>query len=156
MIDQKRMALVVDDEPDDLELVRHVLARAGYNVITAMDGKTAIESFRAHAEEIDILVTDVAMSPMTGCDLAAQLVQLKWNLRVVFVSAYSGAQVFRGEGATVVDGQRIEWAQGDIFVIPPWSWHSHENKLDSDTMLFSMNDWPALKALGLYREEVRD
>ena len=67
MIDQKRMALVVDDEPDDLELVRHVLARAGYNVITAMDGKTAIERFRAHAEEIDILVTDVAMSPMTGC-----------------------------------------------------------------------------------------
>jgi len=103
MIDQKRMALVVDDEPDDLELVRHVLARAGYNVITAMDGKTAIESFRAHAEEIDILVTDVAMSPMTGCDLAAQLVQLKWNLRVVFVSAYSGAQVFRYQDGLVTD-----------------------------------------------------
>ena len=103
MLDQKRMALVVDDEPDDLELVRHVLARAGYNVITAMDGKTAIESFRAHAEEIDILVTDVAMSPMTGCDLAAQLVQLKWNLRVVFVSGYSGAQAIQYQGGPVTD-----------------------------------------------------
>ena len=79
MINQQHMALVVDDELDDLEVVRHALASAGYNVKTAMDGKTAIEIFRAHAEEIDILVTDVAMSPMTGCDLAAQLVQLKWN-----------------------------------------------------------------------------
>ena len=103
MIDQKRMALVVDDEPDDLELVRHVLARAGYNVITAMDGKSAIKIFRAHAEEIDILVTDVAMSPMTGCDLAEQLVQLKWNLRVVFVSAYSGAQMFQYQNGPVTD-----------------------------------------------------
>jgi gentisate 1,2-dioxygenase len=25
---------------------------------------------------------------------------------------------------------------------------------DEDTILFSMNDWPALKALGLYREEI--
>jgi CheY-like chemotaxis protein len=103
MIDQQRMALVVDDEPDDLEVVRHTLASAGYNVKAAMDGKTAIEIFRAHAEEIEILVTDVAMSPMTGCDLAAQLVQLKWNLRVVFVSGYSGAQAVQYQGGPVAD-----------------------------------------------------
>ena len=103
MINQQHMALVVDDELDDLEVVRHALASAGYNVKTAMDGKTAIEIFRAHAEEIDILVTDVAMSPMTGCDLAAQLVQLKWNLRVVFVSAYSGAQAIQYQGGPVTD-----------------------------------------------------
>jgi len=103
MINQQHMALVVDDELDDLEVVRHALASAGYNVKTAMDGKTAIEIFRAHAEEIDILVTDVAMPPMTGCDLAAQLVQLKWNLRVVFVSGYSGAQAIQYQGGPVTD-----------------------------------------------------
>lgn len=65
-------------------------------------------------------------------------------------------QVFRGKGATVVDGERIEWAQGDIFVVPPWCWHNHENLADGDTILFSMNDWPALQALGLYREEMQD
>jgi peptide/nickel transport system substrate-binding protein len=50
----------------------------------------------------------------------------------------------------------VNWqqgSQGDIFVIPPWAWHSHENKSDGDSILYSMNDWPALKALGLYREE---
>ena len=103
MIDQPRMALVVDDEPDDLEAVRHAMASAGYIVKTAMDGKTAIGIFRAHAEEIDVLVTDVAMSPMTGCELAAQLVQLKWNLRVVFVSGYSGAQAVQYQGGQITD-----------------------------------------------------
>ena len=92
--------------------------------------------------------------PMFACEL--QLLSPKHQTkshRHVSTTVY---QVFKGEGATVVDGQRLEWARGDIFVIPPWSWHNHENKLGEDTILFSMNDWPALKALGLYREEVRD
>lgn len=63
--------------------------------------------------------------------------------------------VFRGEGATVVSDERLEWAQGDIFVVPPWSWHNHENRLDQDAILFSISDWPTMTALGFYREERR-
>ena len=59
----------------------------------------------------------------------------------------------RGEGVTVVGEERLQWSQGDIFVVPPWYWHSHENRLDQDVILFSINDWPTMKALGLYREE---
>jgi len=61
--------------------------------------------------------------------------------------------VFRGEGATVVGEERLEWAEGDIFVVPPWFWHGHENRLDRDAILFSISDWPAMAALGFYREE---
>lgn len=64
-------------------------------------------------------------------------------------------QAFRGKGVTVVDGERLEWSQGDIFVVPPWSTHHHENLASEDSILFAMDDWPALKALGLYREEER-
>jgi len=60
---------------------------------------------------------------------------------------------FRGEGMTLVENQMFEWAQGDIFLIPPWQWHSHENRLDRDSILYSITDWPAMSALGLYREE---
>ena len=62
---------------------------------------------------------------------------------------------FRGEGMTVVEDQKFEWAQGDIFIIPPWQWHSHENRLDQDSVLYSITDWPAMRALGLYREETK-
>lgn len=62
-------------------------------------------------------------------------------------------QVFRGSGATVVGSQTLQWNQGDIFVVPAWHWHSHENRADGDSILFSMTDAPAFMALGLYRAE---
>jgi len=64
-------------------------------------------------------------------------------------------QAFRGSGVTVVDGQRLEWSEGDIFVIPPWTWHSHENTSDADTILFTVDDWPTFQVLDLYREDRR-
>jgi gentisate 1,2-dioxygenase len=61
---------------------------------------------------------------------------------------------FRGRGVTVINGKSYEWEQGDCFVVPLWSWHSHQNRSKSDeAILFSMNDRPMLEALKLYREE---
>ena len=63
-------------------------------------------------------------------------------------------QAFRGAGTTTINGERFDWEQGDCFVVPLWSWHSHENRSASDeAILFSMSDLPVLEALKLYREE---
>ena len=57
---------------------------------------------------------------------------------------------FRGSGATIIDGQRFEWQQGDCFVVPLWSWHSHQNGSNSDeALLFSVSDLPVMAALKL-------
>lgn len=61
--------------------------------------------------------------------------------------------VFQGEGVTVVEGERLEWTEGDLFVVPPWSWHHHQNRLSRDAILFSMDDWPAMTKLGFYKNE---
>ena len=61
--------------------------------------------------------------------------------------------VFEGEGLTDIEGERLEWHKGDIFGVPPWSWHHHENTFSGDTILFSVDDWPAMKALGFYMKE---
>ena len=90
-----KTALVVDDETPDLEVLAEALAAAGYRVITVSDGKTAVESFQAHSEQIDLLVTDVAMSPMNGFDLAKLLVNRNPHLSVIFVSGYIGGLVFQ-------------------------------------------------------------
>src|SRR5205085_1466685 len=59
-------------------------------------------------------------------------------------------QVFRGRGATVIDGVRFAWERGDMFVVPPWAVHEHHAG-DADALLFSITDAPVLSALGLER-----
>ena len=59
--------------------------------------------------------------------------------------------VYRGSGATVVDGRRLGWTAGDMFVTPSWAAVDHEAADDAD--LFLLSDWPALAALGLARTQ---
>ena len=101
--EEPRIAICVDDEESDLEALRDALASAGYQVKTALDGKTALQIFNAHAADGAILVTDIAMAPMSGTELAAEMVRLKPELRVVFVSGYSGSQAFRYKGVPIAD-----------------------------------------------------
>ena len=60
---------------------------------------------------------------------------------------------FEGEGALVIEGERLEWQKGDIFAVPAWKWHHHENTPDRESILFSIDDWPAMKKLGFYMKE---
>ena len=60
---------------------------------------------------------------------------------------------FEGEGAVVIENERLQYQQGDIFAVPAWTWHHHENTHNEDTILFSIDDWPAMKKLGFYMKE---
>ena len=61
---EMRTALVVDDEASDLDALEQALATAGYHVLTATDGNSALEIFQKQPDAIDLLVADVVMSPM--------------------------------------------------------------------------------------------
>jgi len=62
--------------------------------------------------------------------------------------------VFRGSGYTVIEDQRFDWSERDVFVIPGWHWHEHVNLSGSaDAILISYTDEPLLKTLGILREE---
>ena len=61
--------------------------------------------------------------------------------------------VFRGQGVTIIDDVRYEWARGDSFSVPLWRFHRHENRSDEPALLFVLSNKPTLGALGYYREE---
>lgn len=61
--------------------------------------------------------------------------------------------VLRGKGTTVVEGERLDWSEGDIFVVPHWKWHHHETGAGEDAVLYTVNDAPTMRAWGFYREE---
>mgnify|MGYP003579880393 FL=1 len=60
-----------------------------------------------------------------------------------------------GHGRTMIDGTAYEWVPGDVFCLPTWHWHAHENlSASSDAILFSFTDAPVMKAFNLQREQV--
>ena len=63
-------------------------------------------------------------------------------------------QVAKGRGWSMIGGQRFDWEEKDIFALPSWAVHAHANASASeDAVLFSFNDFPAMRALALYREQ---
>ena len=83
-----RTILVVDDDQWVRVLARDVLASEGYRVLEAADGQDAIRVAAEHPGPIHLLLTDVVMPGMNGCELAAGLVPLLSGLKVLFMSAY--------------------------------------------------------------------
>lgn len=62
--------------------------------------------------------------------------------------------VAEGHGVSNVGDEQLEWGKGDIFVVPPWELHYHENHSEGDAILFSVSDRAAMDALQLYRERL--
>ena len=83
-----RTVLVVDDEPEVLELASEILRRVGYSVLEASDGGSALEVADRHQGAIHLLVTDMVMPGMSGRDLAERLRALRASLRVLYISGY--------------------------------------------------------------------
>ena len=62
--------------------------------------------------------------------------------------------VIEGHGTSTVGDTALTWETGDTFVAPPWHWIEHVNGSAAEpACLFSFDDEPALRALGLYAEE---
>ncbi len=62
--------------------------------------------------------------------------------------------VVEGEGYSIVDGQRLDWSEKDVFCVPGWVFHEHVNtSATSPAVLFSFTDAPVLQALNLLREQ---
>lgn len=83
-----RTILVVDDDAWVRVLARDVLAGEGYRVLEASDGQDAIRVAAEHPGPIHLLLTDVVMPGMNGCELAAGLSGLLPGVKVMFMSAY--------------------------------------------------------------------
>ncbi len=82
--------LVVEDEKSVRELVARILEKQGYHVLLAGTAAEALELWRAHREEVALLLTDLIMpGNMNGRDLAEALRKDRPDLKVIFTSGYS-------------------------------------------------------------------
>jgi len=97
-------------------------------------------------------ITGGPIMPTIGAQL--QLLRPKEQTRAHRHTGSAIYQVAKGRGWSVIEGKRFDWEEKDIFALPSWAAHSHANASSSeDAVLFSFNDFPAMRALALYREE---
>lgn len=79
------VVLVVEDEPTILVMARMVLERAGYVVLGAADGPSAVTLFRDR-ERVAVVVLDVNLPGLTGWEVLAKLRRLRADSRVVLTT----------------------------------------------------------------------
>ncbi|WP_264560220.1 response regulator transcription factor [Flavobacterium sp. N2270] len=89
MNNQEITILLVDDEPDILEIVGYNLSQEGYKIITASNGKEAVST--AKKETPQLIIMDVMMPEMDGieaCEKIRQVPELQ-NTIITFLTARS-------------------------------------------------------------------
>jgi two-component system cell cycle response regulator CpdR len=80
-----RVVLVVDDEPDVLEILAAMLEDLGCEVVTATQSEKALEKLAADPR-IELLFTDIEMPVMDGYELAEKAKRVRNGLRVIVTS----------------------------------------------------------------------
>lgn len=83
---EKEVIFVVDDDPDILKLIEHVLEIEGFEVKAFTDPELALEEFKVAERRPQMVVTDYCMQPMNGLELISQCRQQQPDLKTVVIS----------------------------------------------------------------------
>jgi CheY-like chemotaxis protein len=88
MQERTHLVLCVDDELIGLQVRKILLERAGYRVVTAINGLEGLRIFTA--EPVEAVVLDYSMPGMHGGEVATRMRQIKPGVPILLLSAYIG------------------------------------------------------------------
>lgn len=87
-VGHRKTVLVVEDEREVRELACEFLTAAGYSVLTAEDGREALETAERLGASIQAVLTDIVMPRMRGPELGLQLKILLPHVKIVYMTGY--------------------------------------------------------------------
>lgn len=137
----KEKILVVDDEEDILELVRHNLAREGYQVICAATGEKAVE--KARRDNPELIVLDLMLPGIDGLQVTRMLKNDAGTRQIPIIMLTA-----KGEEADIVTGLELG---ADDYITKPFSprvliariravIRRHDKKNEDDTSIIQINE----------------
>jgi len=85
----KERILVVDDEPFQTDMLKHLLGLLGYHVETRNTATEALTLFEEDPRAFDLVITDMIMPQMTGDELAVHLLEIRPDLPIILATGYS-------------------------------------------------------------------
>ncbi len=87
--------LLAEDEPSVRALTRAILESRGYTVLEARAGEEALDLAMRHEGPIHVLLTDVVLPEMDGCQLAIRIRAIRPETRVLCTSGYTQDTIVR-------------------------------------------------------------
>ena len=97
----KSQILVIDDERTVRQTCRAMLERSGYEVLLAENGKEGVEMFSAFADQISVILLDLAMPVMAGDRTYDEIRSISADVPVIVMTGYSETEAverFAGKG----------------------------------------------------------
>ncbi len=98
------MVLVVDDEKGVRDLARKMLEHLGFDVVTAQDGREAVEIFQQSPDEIELILLDLTMPRMSGHEAFEEIRRIRPDARVILSSGYDEEETISKFPATGLAG----------------------------------------------------
>ena len=86
-----RKILVVDDNPEFVDLIRKILERKDFQVSVALDGKTAIEKVLSDVPELVLL--DLKLPDIPGEEVLKRIKEIDKDIAIIVITGYGGEQV---------------------------------------------------------------
>ncbi|GEM_PF-2226076 len=108
--------LVAEDEPSNYYVLEILLEETGSKLLWAKDGNEAIEMFKEHIDEIDIVLMDIQMPVINGIDATKAIKKLKKDIPVLAQTAYAmdgDMEKFLNEGCDDYISKPID---GDLLI----------------------------------------
>lgn len=83
----------MEDEQLMLRVLKRTFSQQGYEVFTAADGEEAIEVYRSHKKEIDVVLLDIGLPKISGVIVFRKMKEDNPDVRIVIASGYLEPQV---------------------------------------------------------------
>ena len=85
----QKTILIVEDDPDLLDLLRELLEMQNHKILSAPSGGDALNVWKNHSSEIDLVLADLTLPDnMTGVELGKKLLAEKADLKIIYSSGH--------------------------------------------------------------------
>jgi two-component system, cell cycle sensor histidine kinase and response regulator CckA len=95
--------LIAEDDASVRQVLKDALSHAGYTILEAINGADALEKFKRHNEQIQLVITDVLMPQMNGRDLELHISSMRSAVHVLYISGYP-KDVITDRGGVLLEG----------------------------------------------------
>ncbi len=80
--------LIIEDEASMLSVLKMGLENKGYTILSALDGREALEKFKEHKDTIDLVITDLGLPKVSGEHVLIEMKRIKPGVKVIVASGF--------------------------------------------------------------------